>query len=124
MYGKHGSTSEMLQVFDEVAQMDVGSFNALVSGLARNGLVDYALEVFRQFEGQGIELNVVSWTSMISSCTQNEKDIEALDLFREMQFAGVKPNSVTIPCLLAACANIALLLLDQEIKDVSLKICG
>ncbi|OVA05267.1 Pentatricopeptide repeat [Macleaya cordata] len=59
-YGKHGCTSEMLQVFDEVAQMDVGSCNALVSGLARNGLVDDALEVFRQFEGQGIELNVVS----------------------------------------------------------------
>ncbi|MCL7040563.1 hypothetical protein MKW94_001425 [Papaver nudicaule] len=110
MYGKCGCASEMLQVFKEMAQMDVGSCNALVCGLSRNGRVDDALEMFRQFKNQGLQLDVVSWTSMIASCTQNGKDVEALELFREMQVAGVKPNSVTIPCILPACANIAALM--------------
>ncbi|XP_010255945.1 PREDICTED: pentatricopeptide repeat-containing protein At1g20230 [Nelumbo nucifera] len=110
MYGKCGHTLEMWQVFDEMSEMDLGSCNALVAGLSRNGLVDDALRIFRQFEAQGKELNVVSWTSVISSCTQNGKDIEALELFREMQISGIEPNSVTIPCLLPACANIAALM--------------
>ncbi|MCL7051867.1 hypothetical protein MKW94_001202 [Papaver nudicaule] len=110
MYGKCGCASEMLKVFKEMAQMDVGSCNALVCGLSRNGRVDDALEMFRQFKNQGLQLDVVSWTSMIASCTQNGKDVEALELFREMQVAGVKPNSVTIPCILPACANIAALM--------------
>ncbi|KAF2312335.1 hypothetical protein GH714_034290 [Hevea brasiliensis] len=121
MYGKCACTLEMSEVFDEMCQMDVGACNALVMGLSRNGLVDNALKVFRQFKGQGIELNVVSWTSIIGSCSQNGKDIEALELFREMQLVGVKPNSVTIPCLLPACGNIAALMHGKAAHCFSLK---
>ncbi|KAF8377781.1 hypothetical protein HHK36_031166 [Tetracentron sinense] len=120
-YGKCGCTLEMSQVFDEMTQIDLGSCNALVAGLSRNGLVDDALRVFRQFESQDMELNVVSWTSVISCCAQNGKDVEALELFREMQVAGVKPNSVTIPCLLPACANIAALMLGKAAHCFSLR---
>ncbi|XP_042485748.1 pentatricopeptide repeat-containing protein At1g20230-like [Macadamia integrifolia] len=121
MYGKCGCTLEMMLAFNEVAQMNLGSCNALVAGLARNGLVEDALSVFRQFKDQRIELNVVSWTSVISCCTQNGKDIEALKLFREMQVAGVEPNSVTIPCLLPACANIAALMHGKAAHCFSLR---
>ncbi|XP_031274889.1 pentatricopeptide repeat-containing protein At1g20230-like [Pistacia vera] len=38
-----------------------------------NGPVENALEVFRQFESQGMELNVVSWTSMVAGFSQNGK---------------------------------------------------
>lgn len=110
MYGMCACTVEMSQVVGEMDEMDVGACNALVTGLARNGLVDDAMEVFRQFKGQGIELNTVSWTSIIAGCSQNGKDMEALELFREMQIEGVEPNSVTIPCLLPACGNIAALM--------------
>ncbi|KAF5182986.1 Pentatricopeptide repeat-containing protein [Thalictrum thalictroides] len=110
MYGKCGSPSAMMQVFYELPQMEVASCNALVAGLSRNGLVEDALKVFKQYKDNKIELNVVSWTSIIACCTQNGKDIEALQLFREMQLSGVKPNAVTIPCLLPACANIAALM--------------
>ncbi|KAF9610590.1 hypothetical protein IFM89_023384 [Coptis chinensis] len=71
MYGKCGCSFEMKRVFDELARMDLGSCNALVSGLSRNGLVDDALHTFMQFKDQEIELNVVSWTSIIACCTQN-----------------------------------------------------
>ncbi|KAI3964757.1 hypothetical protein MKW92_017609 [Papaver armeniacum] len=121
MYGKCGCASELLQVFKEMAHMDVGSCNALVCGLSRNGRVADALEMFRQFNNQGIKLNVVSWTSMIASCTQNGKDVEALELFGEMQVAGVKPNSVTIPCILPACANIAALMRGKAAHCFSLR---
>ncbi|KAL6215792.1 hypothetical protein ACLB2K_015220 [Fragaria x ananassa] len=110
MYGKCACTLDMSRVVGEMDELDVGACNALVTGLARNGLVDNALEVFRQFKGQGVELNTVSWTSIIASCSQNGKDMEALELFREMQIEGVEPNSMTISCLLPACGNIAALM--------------
>ncbi|XP_058090836.1 pentatricopeptide repeat-containing protein At1g20230 [Magnolia sinica] len=121
MYGKCQCTTEMLQLFDEMVGIDVGSCNALVAGLSHNGLVDDALRVFRQFKDGGIELNVVSWTSIVASCAQNGKDIEALELFREMQLVGVKPNLVTIPCLLPACANIAALIHGKAVHGFSLR---
>ncbi|XP_015580476.2 pentatricopeptide repeat-containing protein At1g20230 [Ricinus communis] len=121
MYGKFACTMKMSEVFDEMYHMDVGACNALVTGLSRNGLVDKALQVFRRFKDQGMELNVVSWTSIIASCSQNGKDIEALELFREMQVVGVKPNAVTIPCLLPACGNIAALMHGKAAHCFSLK---
>ncbi|XP_073063848.1 pentatricopeptide repeat-containing protein At1g20230 isoform X1 [Primulina eburnea] len=121
MYGKCGCSLEMSRVFEEMRQVDVGACNALIAGLSRHGLVSEALEVFKGFRGQQIELNVVSWTSVIACCSQHGKDIEALDLFREMQVTGVKPNSVTIPCMLPACGNIAALTYGKAAHCFSLK---
>ena len=121
MFGKCACNSKISRVFEEMEQLDIGACNALVTGLSRNGLVDEALTVFRQFKGKGMDLNVVSWTSVIASCSQNGKDMEALDLFREMQIAGVKPNSVTIPCLLPACGNIAALMHGKAAHCFSLR---
>lgn len=121
MYSKSRSPLEMQQVFQDLDQVDVGSCNALISGLARNGLVDKALSTFRQLLGKGMGLNVVSWTSIIACCSQNGKDMEALDLFREMQIAGMKPNDITIPCLLPACGNIAALMHGKAAHCFSLR---
>ncbi|GAB4832966.1 hypothetical protein Ancab_006987 [Ancistrocladus abbreviatus] len=121
MYGKCACTTEMFKVFDEMEYMEVGSCNALIAGLSRNGLVDDALALFSRMRDQEMELNVVSWTSMIACCTQNARDIEALELFREMQFAGVKPNAVTIPCLLPACGNVAALMHGKAAHGFSLR---
>lgn len=121
MYGKCACTWNMSKVFHEMDNLDVGACNAFVTGLCRNGLIDNALEVFRQFQSQGVELNVVSWTSVIAGCSQNGKGIQALELFREMQAAGIKPNNVTIPCLLSACGSIAALMLGKAAHCFSIR---
>ncbi|XAR61614.1 hypothetical protein NMG60_11016080 [Bertholletia excelsa] len=121
MYGKCGCSSQMSQVFYEMEQLDIGVCNAMVTGLSRNGLVDEALAMFRQFQGNGVDLNVLSWTTMITCCTQNGKDMEALDLFREMQIVGVKPNSVTILCMIPACGNIVALMHGKAAHGFSIR---
>ncbi|KAH6759282.1 Pentatricopeptide repeat superfamily protein [Perilla frutescens var. frutescens] len=121
MYSKCGCPQDMLQVFEDMDKVDVGACNAFIAGLARHGLVDKALQMFKELMAQGMELNVVSWTSVIACCSQHGKDIEALELFREMQAAGVKPNAVTIPCLLPACGNIAALMHGKAAHCFSLR---
>ncbi|KAL4186565.1 hypothetical protein AMTRI_Chr09g14720 [Amborella trichopoda] len=121
MYGTCGKAKEMLQAFEDTPTKDVGSFNALVAGFSRNGLVDKALQVFREIEGLGMELNIISWTSMVAALAQNGRDLEALDLFREMQITGISPNSVTIPCVLPACSNIAALQHGRAVHGFSIR---
>ncbi|KAK7364166.1 hypothetical protein VNO80_12611 [Phaseolus coccineus] len=121
MYGKCGCVKEMSRVFDEVEEMEIGSLNAFLTGLSRNGMVDAALEVFNRLKDQRMELNVVTWTSVIASCSQNGKDFEALELFRDMQAYGVEPNAVTIPSLIPACGNISALTHGKEIHCFSLR---
>lgn len=121
MYGKCGCTSEMSRVFDEIDQTEIGSLNAFLTGLSRNGLVDTALEMFKKFKAQEIELNVVTWTSIIASCTQHGKDMEALEFFRDMQADGVEPTAVTIPSLIPACGNVSALTHGKEIHCFSLR---
>ncbi|XP_020083795.1 pentatricopeptide repeat-containing protein At1g20230-like [Ananas comosus] len=121
MYGKCGCATEMARVFDETAQTDVPSANALVAGLSRNGLAADALRAFRRFRDRGMALNVVSWTSIVTCCAQNGRDMEALELFREMQVVGIEPNSVTIPCVLPAFANIAALMHGRSTHCFSLR---
>lgn len=121
MYGRCACALEMSQVFDESDQMEIGSCNAFLTGLSRNGLVDTALDVFRRFKAQGMELNVVTWTSMIANCSQNGKDLEALEFFREMQSEGLEPNSITIPSLIPACGNIVALMHGKAIHCFSIR---
>ncbi|KAJ4702188.1 Pentatricopeptide repeat-containing protein [Melia azedarach] len=121
MYGKCARTWQMSKVFDEMVDIDVGACNALITGFSRNGLIDKALEMFRQFQTQGMELNIVSWTSIIAGCSQNGRAINALELFREMQTVGLKPNKVTIPCLLPACGSIAALKHGKAVHCFSIR---
>ncbi|XP_031266695.1 LOW QUALITY PROTEIN: pentatricopeptide repeat-containing protein At1g20230-like [Pistacia vera] len=121
MYGRCACTWNMSKVFHEMENLDVIACNAFVTGLCRNGLVENALEVFRQFQSQGVELNVVSWTSMVAGFSQNGKGIEALELFREMQTVGMKPNNVTITCLLSACGSISALMLGKAAHCFSIR---
>ncbi|KAK8945010.1 Pentatricopeptide repeat-containing protein [Platanthera zijinensis] len=121
MYGKCRAREEMSRVFDEGGCRDIGSCNAIVAALARNGLAVEALMRFKMFRDRGIELNVVSWTSIVACCVQNGKDMEAMEFFRGMQDAGIRPNSVTVPCLLPACANIAALTNGKSLHCFSLR---
>ncbi|XLT06147.1 hypothetical protein HN51_044896 [Arachis hypogaea] len=100
---------------------EVGYLNAFLNGLSRNGLIDTALEVFKKFLHEGVELNVVTWTSMIHSCVQNGKDMEALELFREMQAHGVEPNAITIPSLIPTCGHISALKHGKQTYCISLR---
>lgn len=80
----------------------VTSWNALISGLIRNGMLNQAMELFNQMP----ERDVFSWSSMISGYAQNEQPELALQLFREMVASGLKPNEITMVSVLSAIATL------------------
>lgn len=81
------------------------SWNALISGLIRNGMVDHAREVFNEMP----ERDVISWSSMISGYSQTEQPHMALELYHEMIACRIKPNEITMVSVLSAIASLGIL---------------
>ncbi|KAL6183068.1 hypothetical protein ACLB2K_044479 [Fragaria x ananassa] len=99
------------QMFDEMRERSVVSWNALLGGYVRSMDFDAARRVFDEMP----ERNVVSWTTMIAGCAQNGRSKEALCLFGQMRRANVELDQVALVSVLSACAEIGDLRLGRWI---------
>ncbi|XP_007031405.2 PREDICTED: pentatricopeptide repeat-containing protein At1g33350 [Theobroma cacao] len=92
-------------LFDEMAERNVVSWTAMVSGYMRVGDVGKALLLFEEMPNR----DVPSWNAVIAGCTQNGLFSEAISLLRRMVMGekqGVhRPNQVTVVCSLSACGH-------------------
>eukprot|EP01018_Ginkgo_biloba_P029187 Gb_18176 [translate_table: standard] len=70
MYAKCGSIVDARQVFDQMPQRDLVSWNAMISGYAQNGHGDEALNFFLQMLSAGVKPNSVTIVSVLPACTQ------------------------------------------------------
>ncbi|KAK9161328.1 hypothetical protein Syun_007669 [Stephania yunnanensis] len=87
--------------FDLGSKDNISSWNALVAGFVRNGMVDSARQVFDTMA----ERDVVSWSTMIAGYSQIEESDATLQLFHQMLSCGIRPNEVTMVSVLSAVAN-------------------
>ncbi|KAL5710455.1 hypothetical protein ACHQM5_021014 [Ranunculus cassubicifolius] len=92
---------------------DVPSWNGLIAGYMKNGVVEMAEDLFHRMPDR----NIISWTAMISGYAQNGLGDRALVLFDEMKIGDpeIRPNWVTIMSVLPACAHSAALEKGREI---------
>ncbi|XP_059650115.1 pentatricopeptide repeat-containing protein At5g19020, mitochondrial [Cornus florida] len=79
----------------------LSSWNALIAGFIRNGMIDHARQLFNEMP----ERDVFSWSSMISGYSQSEQPNMAVVLFHEMVASGIKPNEITMVSVLSAIAT-------------------
>ncbi|TVU28689.1 hypothetical protein EJB05_20219, partial [Eragrostis curvula] len=94
-----------LQLFGTMPVRSVVTYNTMISGLMRNGLVAEAFEVFDGMPGP----DKVSWTALIDGCVKNGRHDEAIDCFRFMLLDGVEPDYVTLVAVVSACAEVGAL---------------
>ncbi|TXG71937.1 hypothetical protein EZV62_000516 [Acer yangbiense] len=83
----------------------IASWNALIAGFMRNGMIEAAGQLFNDMPGR----DVFSWSAMISGYTQSEQPKMALELFHEMVATGVKPNQITMVSVFSAIASLGTL---------------
>ncbi|XP_016436361.2 pentatricopeptide repeat-containing protein At4g37170-like [Nicotiana tabacum] len=99
-------------LFVEMSDRDLCSWNIMVSGFAKLGLIDEARKLFDEMP----EKDNFSWTAMISGYARHNKPECALELYRVMQRdENFKCNKFTISSALAASASIQSLRLGKEI---------
>ncbi|XP_062221868.1 pentatricopeptide repeat-containing protein At1g05750, chloroplastic [Phragmites australis] len=94
-----------LQLFASMPVRSVVTYNTMIYGLMRNGLVAAAFEVFDGMPGP----DKVSWTALIDGCVKNGRHDEAIDCFHAMLLDGVEPDYVTLIAVVSACAEVGAL---------------
>ncbi|XP_057956824.1 pentatricopeptide repeat-containing protein At5g19020, mitochondrial [Malania oleifera] len=80
----------------------LSSWNALIAGYIRNGMINQARKIFCEMP----ERDVFSWSAMISGYAQIEQPDITLELFHEMVASGVQPNEVTMVSVLSSIATL------------------
>ncbi|KAH9293478.1 hypothetical protein KI387_041321 [Taxus chinensis] len=70
MYAKCGSIQKACKVFDKMPQRDVTSWNAMIVGYAQNGLVDKALENFKQMQLAGVKPDSSAFAGILPACAK------------------------------------------------------
>lgn len=99
MYSKCGHIEDARQIFEEIPQRDVVSWNAMTAGYAQNGRLHEALELFRKMPER--ERNVVTWNGLIAGLAQNGFINDAFKLFEEMPVRNV----ISWTAMIAGCAK-------------------
>ncbi|XP_038722717.1 pentatricopeptide repeat-containing protein At4g37170 [Tripterygium wilfordii] len=112
MYVKCDDLVGAQKLFDDMAERDLCSWNTMISGYAKEGLIEKARDLF---EGMP-ERDNFSWTAMISGFVRCDRPNDALELYRTMQnFENSKSNKFTLSSALAAAAAISRLRIGKEI---------
>lgn len=68
MYMKCGCVENALEVFEAMEERGVSSWNALILGLAMNGLVEHSLQIFSDMKRCGVEPNEITFMSVLGAC--------------------------------------------------------
>ncbi|KAL5722045.1 hypothetical protein ACHQM5_005613 [Ranunculus cassubicifolius] len=117
MYGACGDIRTARQLFDEMPNRNLVSWNSMVDGYGKCGDMVSAREVFEVMP----ERDVRSWSSLIDGYVKNEEHREALEVFDEMICLGFKANEVTMVSVLCACAHLGALeqgrMMHQYVKE-------
>ncbi|XP_030532483.1 pentatricopeptide repeat-containing protein At3g62890 [Rhodamnia argentea] len=108
MYSSCGDSALARQVFDDIAEPDLPSWNSIINACLKVGRSDTARALFDVMP----ERNVISWSCLINGYVRCGEFKEALALFREMQLvegALVRPNEFTMSGVLSACGQLGAL---------------
>ncbi|OWM78808.1 hypothetical protein CDL15_Pgr002979 [Punica granatum] len=80
MYAKHGEFKTARGILNKLREDDFVSWTALIAGHVQHDLFPEALQLFREMQGRGIQLDNIGLASALSACA----GMHALDCGREI----------------------------------------
>ncbi|KAF5736814.1 pentatricopeptide repeat-containing protein [Tripterygium wilfordii] len=101
MYCICSSLGDARRLFDEMPERNIVSWNVMLNGYSKAGLVDFAREVFETIPNK----DVVSWGTMINGYCQIEWLSEAMVMYRALLQSDLRPNEIMIVDLVSACSK-------------------
>ncbi|XP_027150465.1 pentatricopeptide repeat-containing protein At2g35030, mitochondrial-like [Coffea eugenioides] len=100
MYAKCGSILSARDVFSDVDNLDVVSWNSLIAGYALNGYGIEAFKLFQEMEGYAVIPDQVTFVGVLSACNHAGLVSAGLTLFNCMtQKYGIEPLAEHYTCM-------------------------
>ena len=84
MYGKCGSLSEALRLFDRTPLRDLVTWNVTIGALAANGEASMAVELFEKMKKEGLNPDGITFVGILSACSHVGLVNEGLFQFKSM----------------------------------------
>ncbi|XP_058097882.1 pentatricopeptide repeat-containing protein At5g08305-like [Magnolia sinica] len=102
MYAKCGSIKEAWRVFHAVplAQTDVLIWNAMIGGLATNGLSKEALDLFDEMQSTGIAPDEITYLGLLCACAHGGLVEDAWRFFKSLDANGMTPKTEHYACMI------------------------
>ncbi|KAG2325527.1 hypothetical protein Bca4012_040047 [Brassica carinata] len=92
MYGKCGSVTSAIKVFEETREKNIITWTALISSLGIHGYGHEAFEKFKKMVSLGFKPDRVSFISMLTACRHSGMVKEGMELFWKMKDYGVEQD--------------------------------
>ncbi|PWZ29145.1 Pentatricopeptide repeat-containing protein [Zea mays] len=101
MYGKCGGIEDAEQVFFEMPQRNLVTWNAMIGGYAHIGDAHNALSVFdKMIMGQETALNYITLVNVLTACNRGGLTKEGYELFQTMKWRfGIEPRIEHYACV-------------------------
>ncbi|ESQ45559.1 hypothetical protein EUTSA_v10010148mg [Eutrema salsugineum] len=101
MYSQCGTIQKSLEVFNQMSQKDVVSWNSMISAYARHGEGENAILTYKTMQDEGkVDPDAATFTAVLSACSHAGLVNEGLEIFNSMvEFHGVVPNVDHFSCL-------------------------
>uniref|UniRef100_A0A0D9VTC3 Pentatricopeptide repeat-containing protein n=1 Tax=Leersia perrieri TaxID=77586 RepID=A0A0D9VTC3_9ORYZ len=101
MYMKCGCLESALEVFDAMEERGTPCWNAVIGGLATNGLVTKSLDMFSEMESSSTATpNEITFTGVLSACRHGGLVEEGQHFFKLMQHKyHIEPNIRHYGCM-------------------------
>ncbi|KAG5236591.1 pentatricopeptide repeat-containing protein [Salix suchowensis] len=99
MYGKCGSIEDCEQVFHEMPERNLVSWNAMISGYAHQGDVDMAVTLFEEMQSEAVP-NYVTLICVLSACSRGGAVKLGNEIFESMRDRyGIEPGAEHYACI-------------------------
>ncbi|KAL5070092.1 hypothetical protein RYX36_020979 [Vicia faba] len=102
LYGKCGSIENAEQVFSEMPERNLVTWNAMIGGYAHQGDVDMALRLFEEMTlgGRGIAPSYVTLVSVLSACSRAGAVKRGMKIFESMRLNyRIEPGAEHYACI-------------------------
>lgn len=109
MYVKCGEVEHARQLFDEMTEKNLITWNAMISGYAQNGLARHVLELYREMKSINIRPDHVTLLGVLSSCANLGAQSIGSEVERQIEYCGFGSNPFLTNALInmyARCGNL------------------
>ncbi|XP_019189077.1 PREDICTED: pentatricopeptide repeat-containing protein At2g13600-like [Ipomoea nil] len=121
MYCKCLDINAAQKAFNEVAERDIVSWNALISGYAHSGQLENVRYNLQKMKEDGFYPNICTWNVIIAGHVERDQNESALELFKELQLSNLTPDIYTIGIVLPACSRLATLDRGKQIHAYAVR---